>query len=59
MDLDFLQGQFADFGTFGKNIGTAFQYFPELLLDIVEFFDTSDKLSSNTEDALDEPRKRW
>jgi hypothetical protein len=54
MDLDFIQGQFADFGTFGKNVGTAFQSIPELLLNIVDFFDSADKLSSNTEEVLED-----
>lgn len=58
MDLGTIQGLFADFGTFGKNIGIALQSFPELIKDIIVFADTSDKLSSNTEDAVDEPRYR-
>lgn len=57
MDLGTIQGQFADFGTFAKNIGIAFQYFPDLIKDILVFADTSDQLSSNTDRALDEPRR--
>ncbi|QGU05572.1 hypothetical protein [Corynebacterium comes] len=57
MDLGTIQELFADFGVFGKNIGIAFQSIPDLVNTVVEFFDISDKLSSNTEDALDEPRR--
>ncbi|WP_179129731.1 PorH family porin [Corynebacterium pacaense] len=37
MDLSLIQSAFADFATFGSNIGTAVQGIPGLLKEIVEF----------------------
>lgn len=51
MDLGTIQGQLADFATFGKNIGTALAGIPELLGNILGFVDNFEALSSATETA--------
>ena len=51
MDLGTIQGQLADFATFGKNIGTALQNIPTLLTSIIGFVDNFGTLSSATETA--------
>lgn len=51
MDLGTIQGQLADFATFGKNIGTALAGIPELLGNILGFVEDFGTLSSATETA--------
>lgn len=46
MDLSLLQDSFSDFATFGKNVGIVFKNIPELLLDVLGFFDN---FGDNTE----------
>ena len=52
MDLGTIQDLLADFATFGKNIGTALQNFPNLIGSIVDFFTGFDDNAENTEAAF-------
>ena len=52
MDLGTIQGQLADFATFGKNIGTALQNIPGLINGVIGFVENFGALSSNTEAAV-------
>ncbi|MDO5669379.1 MAG: PorH family porin [Corynebacterium sp.] len=51
MDLGTIQDAFADFATFGKNIGKAFQGIPDNVSLFVNFFQNFETLSSTTETA--------
>jgi len=51
MDLGTIQDAFADFATFGKNIGKAFQGIPDNITAVLTFFDNFEALSSTTEEA--------
>lgn len=54
MDLATIGDMLGDFSTFGKNIGTAFQAIPQMLLSLDWLFnDGADVLSSNTEAGFD------
>ncbi len=48
MDLSLLQDSLSDFATFGKNVGTAFQDIPAVLLSIVNFIDNFGDLTDAT-----------
>ena len=52
MDLGTIQDLLADFATFGKNIGTALQNFPNLIGSIVDFFTGFEDNADNTEAAF-------
>lgn len=51
MDLSLLQDSLSDFATLGKNLGAAFTGVPELLLSIVEFFNSFGDNTETTSDA--------
>lgn len=53
MDLGTIQDAFADFATFGKNIGKAFVGIPNNITAVLEFFNNFEALSSTTEDKAE------
>lgn len=53
MDLAIIQGLLNDFATFGKNIGTALQNFPNLIGSIVDFFTGFEDNADNTSTAFE------
>lgn len=51
MDLSLLKDSLSDFATLGKNLGPALKNIPELLLDIIAFFQGFGDNVDDTSDA--------